>query len=91
MPSKVPDSRTATRIFTSGRVGALLGAAWASIRRRWRSALPGDAATEPRRQVDDGGACARQESAATLAEILRGGAPASGIASGLMAPLLAGP
>jgi len=92
MPSKVPDSGTATRIFTGGGVGALLGHGMgldpSTMALGAAAMLP---YTSLGGKLTMGALARRPESAATLAEILRGGAPAGGIASGLMAPLLAGP
>jgi hypothetical protein len=92
LPSSVPDSGTASRIFTGGGVGALLGN-MAGIEPTTMAL--GGAALLP--YTNMGGQAMlkllaeRPEFAGVLAEILRRGAPAGGVASGLMAPSLTGP
>lgn len=92
MPSKVPDSGTATRIFTGGGLGALLGHGMGleptTMALGAASMLP---YTNLGGKVTLAMLAKRPEFAGTLAEVLRAGAPAGGVASGLMAPLLAGP
>ena len=92
MPSSVPDSGTASRIFTGGGIGALVGH---GVGLDPSTMALGAAAMLPYTNIGGkltlGALARRPDSAATLAAILRAGAPAGGIASGLMAPLLAGP
>lgn len=92
MPSSVPDSGTASRIFTGGGIGGLLGNAMGVEPSTMALAA---SAMLPYTKFGGGLTLAaltkRPEFAGTLAEILRQGAPAGGVAAGLMAPLLAGP
>ena len=92
LPNKVPDSGTATRIFTGGGIGALLGHSVGIDPTTMAMMAIG---AIPYTSLGGGMTLAalakRPEFAGKLADVLRAGAPAGGIASGLMAPLLAGP
>lgn len=92
MPSSVPDSGTATRIFTGGGIGGLLGNAMGVEPTTMAMAMAGMLPyTSAGGRMTLAMLTKRPDFAAQLAEVLRAGAPAGGLAAGLTAPLLAGP
>lgn len=88
LAQSVPDSGTAGRLMTAGAAGALPFAdpsMWAAV------AAAGLPYTGLGGRATLAMLAKRPEYAKELAEILRAGAPAGAIASGLMAPSLTGP